>query len=157
MKIYRFQKQKYATHESILSGQGAFLVGGRWNKRFTLLVYTSTTPELALLETLVHLEGTPYQDLPPMSLATLEIPDDSILEVKIKELPTNWQEIPAPLSTQLFTQPWLNEKKFLALKIHSVILPISFNVLLNPLHSRISNIKILDIQTFSFDSRLTTK
>jgi len=41
----------------------------------TPLIYTSTTPELVLLETLVHLNGTPLRDRPPLVRITIELPD----------------------------------------------------------------------------------
>jgi RES domain-containing protein len=154
MRVYRLQKSKYATREAILSGEGAARTGGRWNKVGTPLVYTSATPELALLEVLVHLEGTPIEDLPPFSLVILEIPDDSINQVSFTDLPDNWRDFPAPLSLIDITQPWLRSSSHLTLKIPSAVMPLSFNFLLNPKHTAIEKVHISEIIPFVFDNRL---
>lgn len=155
-KVYRLQKQKYATPEAILSGEGTMRVGGRWNKRGVPLIYTATTPELAILETLVHFEGTPYDDLPPFVLVTLIIPD-SIVATKLEDLPSDWAAVPASLSTQKFTEKWLKERLFLALKVPSAIVPKSLNILLNPHHPKIEEVQIVEIESFLFDKRLLGK
>ncbi|GAB3221549.1 RES family NAD+ phosphorylase [Spirosoma arcticum] len=83
--VYRIQKRQFV--DSVLTGEGARLNGGRWNPPGTPLIYTSTTPELALLETLVHLDGTPIRDLPPFVRISLELPD-VIEEIPLSALPT---------------------------------------------------------------------
>ena len=40
----------------------------------TPLFHTSTTPELAMLEVMVHTDGTPLRDLPPLVQVEHEIP-----------------------------------------------------------------------------------
>ena len=42
-----------------LSGKGAELSGGRWNRKGTPLIYASVSRALACLETVVHLTQTP--------------------------------------------------------------------------------------------------
>lgn len=154
MQVYRIQKSKYTTRAAILSGEGAARTGGRWNKRGTPLIYTSATPELALLEVLVHLEGTPVEDLPPFSLVILEIPDDTWRVLSISDLPNNWTDLPAPISLTNITQPWLASLSHLVLKIPSVVMPLSSNFLLNPRHSAIEKVGIIEIIPFTFDNRL---
>ncbi len=155
MLVYRLQQSKYSqSRVDILSGEGARRLGGRWSKVGTQLIYTAATPELALLEVLVHLEGTPPEDLPPLSIITLQIPDEDILKVKIQDLPKHWQEVPPSESLQDFTKTWLDEAKFLTMQIPSVVMPKSNNYLLNPLHLAIKEVNIVEIEPFSLDSRL---
>jgi RES domain-containing protein len=154
MFVYRLQKSKYATSEAILSGEGASRTSGRWNPRNTPLIYTSCTPELALLEVLVHIEGATLEDLPPFSLVILEVPKTSIIILEINDLPVNWQKVPTPPNLSKVTENWLVGQSSLCLKIPSVVMPFSYNCLLNPRHRDIDQVKIVEVLPFSFDQRL---
>lgn len=118
--MYRIQKRQFV--DSILTGEDARLNGGRWNPMGTPLLYTSTTPELALLETLVHLNGTPVRDLPPFVLAPIELPD-SVETIPATNLPTGWNQIKFPDGLPLFLLPRLvPTHPFLAFSVPSMIL-----------------------------------
>lgn len=69
-----------------MSGTGAALFPGRWNKKGTRVLYTSESKEIALLENIVHI---PPLMTPTLDILTIEIPDDSITELKISDLPKN--------------------------------------------------------------------
>jgi len=90
MDIFRIANKKYADD---ISGKGASLNGGRWNKNGTPVLYCGGSIEIALLETVVHL---PANFAPNLMLLTLQIPDDSIQNIAISELPENWFKHPAP-------------------------------------------------------------
>ncbi|GAB3660828.1 hypothetical protein GCM10028791_34940 [Echinicola sediminis] len=82
MIVYRITASK---HAGDISGAGAAMHGGRWNKKGTPVLYTGANKEIALLETIVH---TPPMLIPNLDILTLEIPD-SIIELKIESLPKN--------------------------------------------------------------------
>lgn len=151
MLVYRLQNAKYA-HEraDILSGEGAKLFGGRWNPKGLPVIYTSATPELAHSEFIMHLKS-----LPPASsyLITIEIPDDNILAVDKSTLPQDWRSKGYPESTKKIGEEWLKKKEFLTMKIPSSIVPVSFNYLINPVHSSISRVRIIHSEPFIFDER----
>jgi RES domain-containing protein len=73
---YRIQKGKHLA--TALTGEGTLLTGGGWNPIGTPLICASTTPELAFLEIIVHLGGTPLADLSSYVLLTLELPADTL-------------------------------------------------------------------------------
>lgn len=153
--IYRIQKQRFI--DTMLSGEGARRYGGRWNPEGVPLVYTSASPELALLETLVHLDGTPFTDLPPYVQVTIALPDNSIEIIAEAELPSNWHEQPAPNQLTRFLLPRLKTNyPFLGFAVPSVVLAGSptRNVLLNPLHSLMQQVEIVAVSPLSFDGRL---
>ena len=153
--IYRIQKWQFV--DSLTTGEGARLYGGRWNPVGTPLVYTSGTPELALLEVLVHLEGTPLHDLPPYVLVTLALPDGLVETIAEADLPAGWNEQPVPDHVSRFLLPRLRpDDPALAFAVPSVILPESptRNVLLNANHSHIAKVEIVSAVAFDFDGRL---
>jgi hypothetical protein len=152
--VYRIQKKQFI--ESVLTGEGARLNGGRWNPPGTPLVYTSMTPELALLETLVHLDGTPVRDLPPFVRVSIELPE-AIEYIQLSELPTGWDALKYPESLPQFLLPKLIPSyPALAFAIPSVIVrnTPSRNILINPLHPLMSQVKIVDVVAHEFDERL---
>jgi RES domain-containing protein len=155
--VYRIQKKQFIN--SVLTGEGARLNGGRWNPLGTPLVYTSVSPELALLETLVHLDGTPIRDLPPFVRITIELPD-AIETIDNTDLPIDWDALRYPDSLPLFLLPKLIPTyPALAFSVPSVILKNSpsRNILINPLHPLISQVKITEVISHEFDERLHRK
>ena len=153
--VYRIQKRKHL--DTALTGEGARRTGGRWNPVDVPLIYASTSPELAFLETFVHLDGTPLADLPPFVLLTLELPADAVETVAIIDLPPGWDQRPYPDATAQFLRPRLGpHDPALAFAVPSVILPGSptRNVLINPLHSRLAEVRLVATVPLAFDERL---
>ena len=89
-RLYRIQTDSH--RDTILEGIGAQLRGGRWNAKGRPMVYMATTPELCFLEYMVHLEGTPLADLPPLILCEIDVPDNSITFLDIAQLPVGWND-----------------------------------------------------------------
>ncbi len=152
--VYRIQKKQFV--DSVLTGEGARRNGGRWNPPGTPLLYTSTTPELALLETLVHLDGTPMRDLPPFVRITIEMPD-LIEDLSTDELPAGWDALKYPETLPYFLLPKLIPAyPALAFSVPSVVLKNSpsRNILINPLHPQMSQVKVVEVLIHEFDARL---
>ena len=120
------------------------------------LLYTSTTPELALLETLVHLNGTPLRDLPPFVQITIDMPD-FIEAIEADDLPTGWDQIKFPNTLPFFLVPRLVPTyPKLAFSVPSIVLKNSpsRNILINPIHPLISQVNVIDVVAHNFDERL---
>ena len=151
MLVYRIQRAEFAqTREDILSGMGAKLYGGRWNPAGIPLIYTAASPELAHSEFMIHLKN-----LPPATsyLVVLQIPDENILEIKVENLPEGWRNRANMHLTQEFTKTWFKESKYLAMRVPSAIVPMSYNYLINPNHSDIEKVNIIQSELFIFDER----
>ena len=149
MKIYRITGKKHAND---ISGMGAAMYGGRWNKKGTPVLYTGATKEIALLETIVH---TPPAIIPALDILTLEIPDDSIQTLEIKDLPDNWTNYPAPAILAEIVEKWVDSNVSIALLVPSCIIHSAKNVILNCRHPEYAKkVKIVSQKGFHFDSRL---
>ncbi len=149
MQVYRIAKQKYIKD---LTGIGAKTVGGRWNPKGVAMLYTSTTAALSALEVLAHLPAAYFPD--DMAIASIEIPDSLIIKVDVKELPNDWNKIPAPIEVQSFSVQWITDEQYLGLKVPSIIIPKEQNLLINPQHPKFNKVKLLGVEPFSFDTRL---
>lgn len=148
MLVYRIVKSK---HASDISGTGAALFPGRWNKKGTPVLYTGESREIALLETLVHL---PPMICPSLSMISIEIPDDSIKTLNIADLPPNWKHYPAPTVLAQIGHQWIEKSKTIALKVPSCIIPSAHNYILNCQHPDYGKVKIITEESFALDVRL---
>lgn len=146
MRVFRIQNRRYVSH--LLDGEGARLYGGRWNPVGTPLVYTSTTPELAVLEVMVHTDGTPLQDLPPQVQVELDVPDDAVETIVAADLPVGLAQYLLPRLVTGYP--------FLGFALPSAVMPNSpsRNVLLNPQHPLLSRVRVVDVVEHRFDGRL---
>ena len=149
MLVYRISRPEFAQD---LSGEGARLYGGRWNKKGMRMLYTSESASLALLEILAHFPSGKV--LMPLSLITISIESDLIFEPEVSLLPADWQAFPCPAACQNFGSGFLEEGKFAVARLPSVLMPKDFNYLINPEHKGISAMEILKIETFFPDNRL---
>ena len=149
MLVYRISRPEFAQD---LSGEGARLYGGRWNKKGMRMLYTSQSASLALLEILAHFPNGKV--LMPLSLITISIHSDLIFEPEISVLPSNWQAFPCPSECQEFGSGFLKEGKYAIARLPSVLMPKDFNYLINPEHKGISAMEILQVETFFPDNRL---
>lgn len=150
MKVYRIAKQQYLED---LSGEGARLYGGRWNKKGMAMLYFSESLSLALLEILVHID---FKFLTSdFGYLEVEIPDECINPiVELNQLQPSWRDNPPKLYTQDFGSEWLKENKSLAMQVPSAILPFSSNILVNPRHAKITEIKIIEKSVLDVDNRV---
>ena len=148
MIVYRITGRKYAND---LSGIGAAKFGGRWNKKGSPVLYTGETKEIALLETTVH---TPPMLIPKLSILTIEIPDFSITEIEIKDLPSNWYDYPAPTILSEISENWILKGNSVALSVPSCIIHSAKNYILNCNHKDYKSVKVKEIKNFYFDTRL---
>jgi RES domain-containing protein len=149
MILYRISNCNYIND---LSGTGTRLYGGRWNSKGKPGLYLASSRALAVLEVLVHLQPLLIPD--NFCLAEIEVPDDSIEQVAVNHLPSNWKDISPPGDLKKIGDNFLLGKKHLTLKIPSAVVEAEFNFLVNPLHPDMQKVKILNQEPFSFDERL---
>jgi RES domain-containing protein len=149
MLVFKVGKTRYSGD---LSGEGARLHGGRWNHRNIPCVYCSESRALAVLEFSVNagLEDIPWA----LSITAIEIPENVIRIVSLKELPANWQSLPAPASTKDFGSGLLARDDFAVFRLPSVVIPQEFNYLLNPKHPQSGKFKVRMVEDFNFDPRI---
>lgn len=150
LTVYRTTKAKYINEP--LATEGSRLFGGRWNPKGYSLLYTTSSPSLALIESLAHQPSVHYEKLPALYLFTLEIPED----VKIystEELPTYWNT-ESYEQTQWILRDWLIKPDILVVGVPSVAVPMSLNYLIHPSHPRFSKIQITKTEPFPIERRL---
>jgi RES domain-containing protein len=149
MQVFRISNCKYIADTT---GQGAYLVGGRWNSKGQRMLYTATNASLALLETLAHIP--PQMPLLNYCLLQMQIPETSITIITASMLPKDWQVMPSTDTLKNMGDLFLQQNKYLALQVPSSVMPLENNILLNPNHKLFSKIKIINQQKIEIDKRL---
>lgn len=149
MDVYRLANARRA---SDLSGEGARRAGGRWNRAGTAVLYTASSRALATLEVLVHI---PLAFIPDgYRMLTLHLPDDSLQTLPVDVLPDGWNSLTPPVAVKQLIEEWMNDSRSLVLKVPSAIVEADFNFIINPMHTRITEVQITDNQPYEFDTRL---
>ena len=150
LTVYRTVKAKYVSEP--LSTEGARLFGGRWNPKGYPLLYATSSPALALVESLVHQPRVKYDKLPKLFLLTLEMPED-VTEHPSEELPNYWSD-ESYERTQWILRDWLSNPATLVAAVPSVVVPMSYNYLLHPAHPRFSEVQVIKQEAFPVERRL---
>lgn len=151
MLVYRLCNPKYSND---LSGTGAAITGGRWNKKGRAVVYTSESAALALLEVVVNI---PPMFQPNLNLLTIEVPENLLAEIIKENLFSNWFKYPAPTNLAEIGEGFYKDNSILGIKVPSSVVSGNFNVILNPNCMEFSRVKIKSSEPFIFDPRLYRK
>lgn len=152
MIVYRLVITRFAGD---LSGEGPRLFGGRWNHKDTSCIYAAENRSLAILEYSVN---TSEDDIPrALSMVSIDIPENGILEIPIHQLPGDWHNTPVPPSTKTFGTKLLEQLRSPVIKIPSAVIPEEYNYILNPKHPDAALFKIVEIRDFVYDIRIKLK
>jgi len=150
MKIFRIAKKEFIRD---ISGEGARLYGGRWNRKGSSVLYTSESRSLATVEYLVHLP----MSISPKDVCIAEIEIEGTFETKtmeIGDLPENWMNYPAPHALTEIGEEWKKRGSELVMRVPSVVVRNEWNYLLNPSHTDFKNVRVLSVEEYVFDVRL---
>jgi len=135
--VWRLSRKAYL--DRALEGRGARQFGGPWNSRGVAVAYTSESLELALLEAIMHLDV----DLLPKDYWQIcfEL-DDALVTGPPKRLPSGWSDPPPyAVRVQKVGDAWVEAGTSVALRVPASVLPERYNVLLNPAHLDIRQVR----------------
>ncbi len=136
-----------------LTGLGGWRFSARWHTRGRPIVYAAEHPAGALVEFLVHLGD----GLTPDSFQMLTIAADdgvAVHEIDPGALPESWRSS-LPVTRDIGDR-WLQESSTPLLRVPSVILPDTWNLLINPLHPHAATqLRVTNTQHVPLDVRLT--
>jgi RES domain-containing protein len=132
-----------------LEGSGTRIHGARWNSPGRGVLYCSENLSLCVLETLAHLPPAMRQRLPRRIALRISYPDSSGLAA-VSKLPARNRSA----ACRKIGDQWLDDGESLVLKAPSVIVPAEHNIMLNPFHRAMRDVRIVEKTVFSFDARL---
>ncbi|MBI1786171.1 MAG: RES family NAD+ phosphorylase [Acidobacteria bacterium] len=141
------------SNHSTLDGGGGLSAPGRWHTVGQRIVYCASNPATALLEVLVHAK-IDIEDV-PVNFRYLEIvaPDRLAIEdVATSGLGESWRTDLA--ATRRTGDRWLRSGGTALLRVPSIIVPATWNVLINPRHPASAQIRIIRDHRHGIDPRL---
>jgi RES domain-containing protein len=148
-EVFRISKSKYI-HD--ISGHGAKLYGGRWNRPGLAALYTSSHRSLALLELIVHFESS-GAIADTFRFAKISVPEERIVDIDFSftdesDFRFNNEELWG------LTEYYFFELNYLGIWVPSAIVPQEKNLILNPQHLDFKYVKVLEIEKAQLDQRL---
>lgn len=150
MRVFRISKPEYVA--TSLLGNGSALAPGRWNSKGVRLAYAATSVSLAMLEVLVHVNR---EDVPKgLRMLAYDVPDDGIVVLPEAQWPKGWNQLPYSDAVRTTGDRFIREGRELALQVPSAVARGEFNLLINPMHPRFAEIKLLDNGELAMDARL---
>jgi len=149
MKVFRIAHSQYIDD---LQGTGARLYGGRWNRPGIPMLYTSQNLSLCILELLVHFNSKLAFNA-SYSYLELDIPDKHIHSVVDKINITTYHKINNKALWE-FTEAEFEKTNAMAIIVPSFVLKQEANVIINPLHPHMKNVKIISKSPIQLDDRL---
>ena len=95
-------------------------------------------------------------ELPTMGycLMTLDIPYDYVGGVLMQRLPADWNKHPPAAALRGVGDSLVATGSYLAIEVPSAIVPMEENVIINPNHKDIGQLRVMRKQEFQFDARL---
>ncbi len=147
---WRLDQSKFAATWD--SGEGAFLVGGRWNSRGVRAVYCAIDPATAILEVAVH-KGFRALDTVPHVITAATIDPGSVFVVEPSTVPNpNWLRPGIPSAgQQAFGDELLANHRFVVLP--SVVSTASWNLIFIGSNAS-GSYKLRSQDPFALDTRL---
>ena len=155
MAGWRIAKLKYAQSiDDMMSGEGAYLFGGRWNSRGTRMVYLGSSIAQAVFEILVHTNRSSL--IRSYSKLKVSFTAEQLMILDEHSLPGNWAEPSMYSSVAKFGDAWAESGSSLVLQVPSASLAGETNYLVNPQHPDFGQLQFGELESFSFDQRLLT-
>jgi len=150
MQLWRIATDAAAYGADDLTGAGAALGGGRWNKIGTPALYTSLSIALACIETFVHLKagGLPLNRY----LVRIDLPDAVWARRTVLAPPVGWDAIPVSLTSVNAGEAWFSAGSAALLEVPSVVVPEEKNVVVNPRHADSAALTATKIRKWTYDA-----
>ena len=141
------------SEHATLDGVGGLRRSGRWHTGGQRVVYCAPNPATALLEVLVHTE-IDVEDVPTQfRYLEVEAPDALVAkDLDARAMAESWRT--DLTATRRAGDQWLQSGATALFRVPSVIVPETWNVLINPRHPASPRIRIVRTLSHGLDPRL---
>lgn len=136
VRVFRIVHRRYA--DEPFSGKGGLYAASRWANRGRLVSYAAGSLALATLE---KITGAGSLDrLGEMVYADAHVDEDAVWHPSDDDLPSGWNRRPSGTASRAFGDRWLGEQTSVVLCVPSVVVPESWNYVINPSHSSVDEV-----------------
>jgi RES domain-containing protein len=135
-----------------LRGDGGLFADGRWHSKGHRIVYLAESPSASMLEILARLDLARDEIPASYHLLQIKVPQGTVVEDLSVPAGDAWKEQES--ATRQIGDAWLSRSVSPLARVPSVIMPNTWNCLLNPTHPQAESIRIADISENWLDRRL---
>lgn len=151
--LYRIVHQQY--QDDPFSGKGGLYNKSRWVSRGQLVSYAADHLATATLE---KLTGVQRADLmTEMVFARAEIDAKHAAVLPDEDLPDGWDQLPATDTTREVGDAWLEAERSVVLRVPSVVLPHSYNYVVNASHPNWAALHVVEVTPLLLDNRVLAR
>lgn len=126
---------------------------GRWNSAGNKVLYAAESIPLAFLENMVRRQGVGFNN--DFQIMFISVPDPvSVQQVNVYDLDPVWRN-PNDYSACLpIGDKWYQDRKSIALKVPSAVMPEAFNYVINTMHADYKNVELVGSTNLVPDPRI---
>jgi RES domain-containing protein len=135
-----------------LSGEGGRIASARWHTEGRPVVYLAESPAAAMLERIVHLSYLNGKLPRTYDLLGVEAAENLPVLNLDPSVESEWKQNAE--ITRALGDDWLAASASAMARVPSVIVPLTWSFLLNPLHPDASKVRIVSVIRERFDNRL---
>lgn len=151
--LYRIVHKQY--QDDPFSGKGGLYNKSRWASRGQLVSYAADHLATATLE---KLTGVQRADLmTEMVYARAEIDDQHAAVLSENDLSGGWDRLPATDATRKVGDAWMEATGSVVLRVPSVVLPHSYNYVVNAAHPDRSALRVVEVTPLLLDNRVLAR
>jgi RES domain-containing protein len=151
LRAWRLSQLRYA--DAAFTGEGARVLGGRWNSVGIPVVYSSLSLSLAVLEAFVHMTARGEPDDYVSVAIDVGVEESNAERITTDQLPVDWRRVNHPELREVGDE-WARSMRSLVLIVPSVVVEGEWNAVINPRHPDAPGMVIERPKPFHFDERL---
>lgn len=148
--LYRITHERFA--DAPFSGEGSLYYGSRWASKGQRVSYAADHLALATLEKIAGVQRADL--LTEMVYVKGHVPRALLNILPDEDLPREWNALPPRAATRQVGDRWLAEQQSLLLRVPSVVLPHSYNYVINAGHPGSSALSIEIVEPLLLDRRV---
>lgn len=156
LTIYRVTKEQYINQ---LNGYGGLITDGRWHPKGLPCIYFGLSAAGSMLEMANYIPDLSLAADMGYKIAEYKVPTELLDEFPEKDLPNDWDQILHSIETQKIGKNWLESNVNVGLILPSAAVPGGLEkiALINPLHPRANEIKLVKVFDLKYDERMARK
>jgi RES domain-containing protein len=151
--LYRIVHKQY--QDDPFSGKGGLYNKSRWASRGQLVSYAADHLATATLETLTGLQRADL--MAEMVYARAEIDAEHTSTLPEEDLPDGWDRLPATNATRDVGDAWLETENSVVLRVPSVVLPHTYNYVVNAAHPDRPALRVAEVAPLLLDNRVLAR
>ncbi len=150
LTLYRITHERYA--EVPFSGEGGLHYRSRWASKGQRVSYAADHLATATLE---KIAGVRRADLlAEMVYVRAEIAAAHVMALPEEDWPEDWHVLPAKDATRGVGDAWLSGRRSVLLRVPSVVLPHSYNYVINAAHPDADALDAVETNPLLLDNRV---